>query len=169
MDILNKKERNSAFLLFLLMFVITTGVLIFALFFDFRLPLKENEVLKTENEKIIKEYNFNKVFTEKIEYVGKLIDTIEIKPQQYTYYEGKITRELSNLQKSADSIEGSRLYGNVIFNMKRLVESKKISTESNDSQGAIDKLTEKNETLKTENRQLGYDLTVCKSQSSSAN
>mgnify|MGYP006203762327 CR=1 FL=1 len=51
MDILNKKERFNAFMLFLLMFFITTGVLIAAIFFNFKLPLKENDVLKNENDK----------------------------------------------------------------------------------------------------------------------
>ena len=70
MDILNKKERTSAFLLFLLMFIITTGVLFFAVFFNYRLPLKENEVLKNENDKILAEFNFQKKFSEKIEHIS---------------------------------------------------------------------------------------------------
>ncbi|WP_310557566.1 type VI secretion system TssO [Flavobacterium sp.] len=162
MDILNKKERNSAFIMFLLMFVVTTGVLIFALFFDFRLPLKENEVLKSENEKIVKNFNYQKEFSEKYQHICKLIDSLDKTPEQFPYLEQTISSELVDLQKKADSLEvDSKLYGNVILYTNKLVQSKKVSTQTNDSQGTIDKLTEENKTLENKSNDLSMKLQIC--------
>jgi ABC-type sugar transport system permease subunit len=163
MDILNKKERNSAFIMFLVMFVVTTGVLIFALFFDFRLPLKENEVLKIENEKIIKESNFQKKFSDKYQHICKLVDSLDRAPEQFPYLEQTISSELVDLQRKADSLQvDSKLYSNIIIYTNKLVQSKKISTNTNNSQGIIDKLTEEKEALIAKNTQLDMNLQICK-------
>jgi DNA repair ATPase RecN len=45
---LNAKERNKAFLKFLLFFVLTLILVITAIYFDFRLPIKENSYLQKE-------------------------------------------------------------------------------------------------------------------------
>lgn len=161
MDILNKKERYSAFLMFLLMFSVATGVLIFALFFDFRLPLKENEVLKAENEKIIGEFNFQKVFTERIEYVGKLMDSIDQSPERFPYLEQSINVELVDLKRKADSLEGSKLYENVLINFGKLLTTKKTSVQTNDTKSIIDKLTEENKALEAKSSDLSIKLQIC--------
>jgi hypothetical protein len=153
MDILNKKERYSAFVMFLLMFTITTGVLIFALFFNYRLPVKENEVLKAENEKIIKQFNFQKTFSDKIERVSKLVDSLDKSPDRFPYLEQTINMELValNTQISNDSLEGKKLYGNVILKITQLVNAKKSMVQLNDSKKTIDKLNSQIEKLQSEN------------------
>jgi Type VI secretion system, TssO len=162
MDILNRKERNAAFLLFLLMFVVTTSVLVFALFFDFRLPLKENEVLKSENDRIIKNFNYQKEFSEKYQGICKLIDSLDKTPEQFPYLEQTISAELVDLQKKADSLEvDSKLYGNIILYTNKLVQSKKATTQTNDSQGKIDKLTDENSALQEKSTQLSMKLQIC--------
>jgi hypothetical protein len=45
---LNAKERNQAFLKFLLFFLLTIVLVVTAIYFDFRLPLKENSYLQKE-------------------------------------------------------------------------------------------------------------------------
>jgi cell division protein FtsL len=162
MDILNKKERNSAFIMFLIMFVVTTGVLIFALFFDFRLPLKENEVLKNENEKISKESNFQKKFADKYQHICKLVDSLDKAPEQFPYLEQTISKELVDLQRKADSLQvDSKLYGNIIIYTNKLVQSKKVSTQTNDSKSQIDKLTDENKTLDSKVNDLSMKLQIC--------
>jgi Type VI secretion system, TssO len=164
MDILNKKERSSAFLLFLLMFVITTGTLVYALFFNYRLPLKENEVLKSENEKIGKEAKFNIEFSEKLEHIGKLVDSLDKAPEKFPFLEQTINVELVQLQKKADSLEGSKLYGNVIISINKLVNAKKTLSQLTDSKGAIEKLTEENKSLEKRNQDLDIKLQICNQQ-----
>lgn len=45
LQVLNSKERNEAFLKFLLFFLVTTGLLVLGVFFNYKLPLKENKKL----------------------------------------------------------------------------------------------------------------------------
>ena len=45
-QVLNNKERNEAFLKFLLFFIITIVLVVLAIFFDFKLPVRENKALR---------------------------------------------------------------------------------------------------------------------------
>lgn len=49
-QVLNSKERNEAFLKFLLFFVVTLLLVILAIYFNFRLPVRENKMLQDEIE-----------------------------------------------------------------------------------------------------------------------
>ncbi len=142
MDILNKKERFSAFALFLLMFSITTGVLIFALFFNFKLPLKENEVLKQENDKMLAQANYQKKFSNEFGQIRKLVDSLQKTPEKFVYIENTITKKLGDLDKEMpDDTLSSRLYGRIIVNMQDLMIAKKALLENNDSSSKILELT----------------------------
>lgn len=160
MDILNKKERTSAFLLFLLMFIVTTGVLFFAIFFNYKLPIKENEVLKNENDKILAEFNFQKNFSDKIERIGVLIDSLDKAPESFQFLEQKINFELVDLQEEipADSDQGLKLYDNVILSLKHLVNTKKLLLQVDDSKKEIDGLNEQIKAYEEENKDLLRDL-----------
>ncbi len=47
-QILNTQDRNQAFLKFLVFFVVTVALVVLAIYFDFRLPVRENKVLLDE-------------------------------------------------------------------------------------------------------------------------
>ena len=160
MDILNKKERTSAFLLFLLMFIITTGVLFFAIFFNYQLPVIVYVVLKNENDKIVAEFNFQKTFSEKIEHIGVLIDSLDKAPQSFQFIEQNINYELVELQEKipADSDQGLKLYDNVILSLKDLVNAKRLLLQVNDSKKEIESLNEQVKALDEENKELAKDL-----------
>jgi hypothetical protein len=49
-QVLNSKERNEAFLKFLVFFVVTLILVILAIYFNFRLPVRENKMLQDEIE-----------------------------------------------------------------------------------------------------------------------
>jgi len=171
MDILNKKERTSAFLLFLLMFIVTTGVLFFAIFFNYRLPLKENEVLKNENDKILAEFNFQKKFSEKIEHIGVLIDSLDKSPESFQFIEQNISFELVELKEKipADSDQSLKLYDNVILTITDLVNSKKLLLQVNDSKKEIDMLNTQIKAYEEENKELLRDLRLAQQLSRRAN
>ncbi len=173
MDILNKKERYSAFMLFLLMFVLTTGILISALFFNYRLPLKENEVLKAENEQINNQFAFQKNFTDKMGNIKKLLDSLErISPERFPSLDQKIgfkVEELVSMKEKvpADSIGSLKLYDNVIFNINSLLICRRSLLQLNDSKSSIDKLNNDIEKLQRENKDLYNDLAICRQVSNS--
>lgn len=164
MEILNKKERVSAFLLFMLMFIVTTGVLFFAIFFNYRLPIKENEVLRAENEKIVEAFNFQKTFSDRTERIGVLIDSLDKSPESFPFIEQKINYELVDLNEAipTDSDRTLRLYDNVIINMKNLVNAKKLLLQVNDSKKQIDMLNEQIKAYEDENKELLRDLEMAR-------
>lgn len=50
MEPLNKEERTKAFLLFIVIFIVTVGIVISAVFFSIEVPRKENSSLKERNK-----------------------------------------------------------------------------------------------------------------------
>jgi hypothetical protein len=145
MEILNKKERTSAFLMFLLMFFFTTGILIFALFFNYKLPVKENQVLKEENEIMLKQSNYQKKFSDEFGKVSKLLDSMRKSPERAAYIEQSISQKLASLSKEIpDDTLSSVFYERVILSVQDLVISKKEMLQVNDSKSKIDQLTQEN-------------------------
>lgn len=163
MDILNKKERLNAFLLFLLMFFITTGVLITAIYFNFKLPLKENEVLKTENDKMNAQFTFNKVFTEKMEGISKLVDSLDNAPDSFQFIEQSINYELVDLKEKIpnDSVVNPKLYENMILTVKSYVNVKKKLFLSKDSKKEVDDLKDEIKDLEDDAKDLARKLEMC--------
>jgi DNA repair ATPase RecN len=49
-QVLNSKERNEAFLKFLVFFLVTLILVVVAVYFNFRLPVRENKMLQDEIE-----------------------------------------------------------------------------------------------------------------------
>lgn len=75
-QILNSQDRNQAFFKFLLFFVITLLLVVTAVYFDFRVPSKENDWLRSQLEnRQIQEANQAK-FVAKMEEVVALFDSL---------------------------------------------------------------------------------------------
>ena len=163
MDILNKKERFNAFMLFLLMFFITMIVLISAIFFNYKLPIKENEVLKHENDKMNMQFSFNKEFSSTIEDINKLVDSLDAAPESFQFIEQSINYELVQLKEKIpnDSIVDPKLYQNVILTYKTYVNTKKKLLQINDSKKEIDKMDKELKELADENKDLARQLQMC--------
>lgn len=106
MQVLNSKERNAAFLKFLLFFVITAILLITAVFFNFRLPLKENrkmqERLTIQGEREMKQ----QLFVQHMSQAMLLLDSLEKNPQNKDRIEIELNGKVSNLSdlKAKDGI-----------------------------------------------------------------
>lgn len=166
MDILNKKERYSAFMLFLGMFAVSAGVLIFALFFNFKLPVKENEVLRTENEGMIKQFNYQQKFSDEFKNITKLLDSMQKTPERATYIEQNIGQKLGDLSKEIpDDTLSSKLYDRIIINVQDLVNSKKNLIQYSDSKNAIEQLTQENKDLKKRLEDLIIEVKVANAKS----
>ena len=163
MDILNKKERFNAFMLFLLMFFVTMIVLITAIFFNYKLPIKENEVLKHENDKMNMQFSFNKEFSNKIESINKLVDSLDAAPESFQFIEQSINYELVQLKEKIpnDTIVDPKLYQNVILTYKTYVNTKRKLLQINDSKSEIDKMDKELKDLAAENKNLVMQLQMC--------
>ncbi|MBC9798006.1 type VI secretion system TssO [Sinomicrobium weinanense] len=144
MEILNRKERVSAFLLFLLMLVITVGVLIFAVFFNYKLPWRENEALKQENDRIMNEFRYQEKFSSKIDELTASIDSLNRAGDGFQFLEQTINLELAKLKEGIpadkETYKNTLLYNNVILNLNDLVKSKRRLQLLQQSEKQIDEL-----------------------------
>mgnify|MGYP003672431991 FL=1 len=62
----NTKDRRNSFLKFLLLFLLTTGTIITAIFFNFKVPAKENALLKEQSKMVKKEMDFQSKFSKEM-------------------------------------------------------------------------------------------------------
>ncbi len=144
MEILNKKERISSFLLFLLMFAITVGILFTAIFFSYKLPWKENEVLRTENKKIRYEFLYQKKFIQELEKIDVLIDSLDNTKEGYFFLEQSINADLIDIKSAIpkDSLDDKSMYENLILTYKKLMDAKRDLKQIENAKNEIDDLNE---------------------------
>lgn len=156
MEVLNKKERTNAFLLFLLMFVITVGILFVAVFFSYKLPWKENDVLRAENQKIRYEFLYQKKFIKELEQVDKLIDSLENTREGYFFLEQSINADLIDIKSEIpkDSLDDKSMYDNLILTYKKLMDAKRDLKQVENAKSEIDDLNEQLSEAEKEIRQL---------------
>ena len=76
MEVLNKRQRNNAYLFFVLFFLITVAILITAVFFNAYFPFKENSLLKAENARMKKDMEIQNKFSFQLEKVKAAVDTV---------------------------------------------------------------------------------------------
>jgi len=167
MEILNKKERISSFLLFLLMLVITIGILFTGIFFSYKLPWKENETLRNENEKIRYEFIYQKKFMQELEEVDVLIDSLDkSKDGRYLFIEQSINAELINLKsdipKDTSLLEDRSMYENLILTYKKLMDSKRDLKQVENAKNEISELNDELKDYEKEITQLEKALDLCK-------
>ncbi|WP_394749143.1 type VI secretion system TssO [Spongiimicrobium salis] len=164
MEILNKKERVSSFLLFLLMFVITVGILFVGIFFSYRLPWKENAVLRAENQKIQFEFRYQKKFIEELEKVDVLIDSLDKTQEGYFFLEQSINADLINIKSSIpkDSLDDKTMYENLILTYKKLMDSKRNLKQVENARNDIDALNDQLEEYEREIKQLEKALDLAR-------
>ena len=108
-QVLNSQDRNQAFLKFLLFFIITVILIIVAIFFDYRMPIRENRMLQDEVDVQRQRETNQQKFVQKLDEVLPLLDSIgtsgannEILKVQVS---GKIN-DLSGLQENSNTVTG---------------------------------------------------------------
>ena len=156
MEILNKKERVSSFLLFLLMFAVTVGIMFVAVFYSYKLPWKKNDILRAENKKIQYEFLFQKKFMQDLEKVDVLIDSLDNVTEGYFFLEQSINAELINIKSDIpkDSLDDKAMYENLILTYKKLMDSKRDLKQVENAKNEIDELNEQVRDYEKDIRQL---------------
>ncbi|MRX64890.1 type VI secretion system transmembrane protein TssO [Maribacter luteus] len=162
MEVLNKKERTSSFLLFLLMFAITVGILFTAFFFSYKLPWKENEVLRAENQRIRYEFLYQKRFMSSLEGIDKQIDSLENAKDGYFFLEQSINADLIDLKSDIpkDSLDDRGMYENLILTYKKLVDAKRDLKQVESARLDIEDLKEQIEEYEKEINKLNTALSL---------
>jgi len=76
----NSKDRRASFLKFLALFVITITAVLFAVYFNFKVPNKENALLKDRVKSVENEMTFQDGFSKEMKSILKeLIYPIKIR------------------------------------------------------------------------------------------
>ncbi|MDO6819006.1 type VI secretion system TssO [Zobellia sp. 1_MG-2023] len=144
MEILNKKERTSSFLLFLLMFAITVGILFTAFFYSYKLPWKENAVLREDNKKMQYEFLYQKKFIKALEDVDKQIDSLDTVKEGWFFVEQSIIKNLIDLRSDIpkDSLDDRSMYENLVLTYNKLVDAKRDLKQVESARHEINELEE---------------------------
>lgn len=143
--ILNSKERNEAFLKFLLFFGITVALIIIAVYFNFRLPLKENSKLREKITLQTQEEMNQEKFTENMDKAMVYLDSLDKDPKNIESIDillsGKI-RDLATLQEKGYS-PYARMNKIIVERMIELKEQKKQLFKLSDKATAFSEMENK--------------------------
>jgi hypothetical protein len=115
-SVLNSKERNRAFLKFLFFFIISIWLIVGAVYFDMRVPSKENEVLREQVMRYRTQSVAQEKFVVSMDQAKMLIDSLKQPGVNSMYLNQQIAgklRELTDLQYR-DSSMFSRMNKNVL-------------------------------------------------------
>src|SRR5690606_36304007 len=93
----NKSERKSAFFRFLLFFIITVSLIILAVYFGTRVPVKENNMLRAKLEETIKQNKFRDEIMVKIKNAYSLLDTVNIAGLHTDIIDGRISQAIKEI------------------------------------------------------------------------
>lgn len=165
MEVLNKPERRTSFLIFLLFFIITMGIILVAVYFDFYIPKKELAHLRAENHKMQTEFDFQAKFADKLEEVKSFTDSLGVKGQDFYYNQQLANDGIIDLQKMVppgDSLVRNNMYDNMVLAYRQLVQEKKTINLLGGSKDEVDHLLQQIETYKKELEIVKRDLEVCR-------
>lgn len=164
MEVLNKRQRNNAYLFFVLFFLITVAILITAVFFNAYFPFKEYSLLKAENARMKKEMEIQNKFSFQLEKVKAAVDSIGM-PKQNDFFNEKLALStLADMYKQLpkDTLKNKNMYNNTIMTYKDLIDAKKQVKQLSGNYVLMDSLSTINKTLKQEYDKMKIDLEVCK-------
>ncbi len=145
MQVLNKQERTTAFLWFLLFFVVTVGLFVIAVFFNYQVPVRENTVLRKELNTFRQEQAFQADFSQNLDKVKANLDSINMPSQNAVYMDQQIGKTLSNMHDAIprDVVTHYGLYDNFVQMGLSLQQSKQQLRGLQDAQRTIAELKEK--------------------------
>ncbi len=165
MEVLNKRERTVSFLVFLGVFVTTVLIILFAVYFNYYLPWKENEELRKDNIVMRNEFNFQEKFASEMETLKSTIDSLNAPGQDFYYNQQKAISILLSMQQSIplnDSLVRDYMYDNILVTNRQLIDAKKTIQMMGGSREELDKLLAQIEVYKKEIETIKRDLEVCR-------
>lgn len=165
MEVLNKRERTVSFLVFLGVFITTVLIILFAVYFNYYLPWKENEELRKDNIVMRKEFNFQEKFASEMETLKSTIDSLNAPGQDFYYNQQKAISILLEMQRSIpgkDSLVRDNMYDNILVTNRQLIDAKKNIQMMGGSREELDKLLAQIEVYRKEIETIKRDLEVCR-------
>lgn len=162
---LNKKQRTKAFLIYALLFLITNALVTGLVYFNFQVPVEENVYLGKKIDVLNLKMEQQKLFSQKMNRVKSLIDTMNTEGISRVYIDELISSELAEMRlnfAASDSTFLSDLYNNVILAYLELKTAKVSLQEMKDAQSDIDNYVETIEKLNEKLTETERDLAICR-------
>ena len=116
MDPLNKKERTSVFIKFLVFFLVGIIIVLIPFYFIIQLPEKENRLLTEEYENLEEQLKFQKeYFAVQMDSVKSMLDKFEFS-EDVDFLNAELGSLLSEMNKSivSDTSWRARMYQNIV-------------------------------------------------------
>lgn len=161
----NSKERQTAFLKYLLLFLVTVLTIVFAIYFNYKVPNKENDLLKTQIKSVEKEMEFQNNFSDEMRAVKSMIDSLDIPGQNISYQNSLVSAKLVELQKtipSKDSTYRYDMYTNIVNIYVELQDTKGELRSLNDAKSTIDEYKEALDRCRADLKQTERDLFIAR-------
>jgi hypothetical protein len=155
-QVLNSQERNQAFLKFLLFFLLTIVLVILAIFFNYRLPLRENKMLQSEVDvqrtQDVNQQKFVSLMQEAI----VLLDSLDKKgtnTDQVNLLVNSKMQELAVVQQKDNTIYGKmdKMITDKLYDLQQAKKNLQDATNNlgklSNAQSELDKCQQDNNTL----------------------
>jgi len=146
----NKAERKKTFYSFLLLFFLSTAIIVLLAFSSTRVPVKVNSLLQKQVEVSDHEREFSINFLSQMTSVVSLLDTINATASNNAdLIDGQISMGVQKLTIliDMDSVQNKELYRSVVLNLSDLQRAKKQLRKSTEGDGDINSLKRDNENL----------------------
>jgi len=161
----NKAQRNKAFFIYILLFLITNSVVVGIVYFNFKVPGEENEYLHNKMDFLALKNEEQKDFLQKMNRVKSLIDTMDTPGISREYIEQLISTELAMMRTNyaaKDSTYLSDMYNNVIVTYLELKVAKTQLIELEEAKSDIDTYVETIDKLNERIKEVERDLDICR-------
>jgi hypothetical protein len=146
----NKAERKKTFYSFLLLFLLSTAIIVLLAFSSTRVPVKVNSLLQKQVEVSDHEREFSINFLSQMTGIVSLLDTINATASSNAdQIDGQISLGVQKLTIliDMDSVQNKELYRSVVLNLSDLQRAKKQLRKSTEGGTDINMLKRENETL----------------------
>ena len=143
----NKTERKKTFYSFLLLFFVSTAIIVLLAFSSTRVPVKVNSLLQKQVEVSDHEREFSINFLSQMTSIVSLLDTIN--STNADLIDGQISMGIQKLTIliDMDSVQNKELYRSVVLNVSDLQRAKKQLRKSTEGDTDVNGLKRDNETL----------------------
>lgn len=157
MQPINKDDRRKAFINFLLLFILSTGIIIAIVFFSIQVPFKQNEQLTKQIGDFQKERDFSQNFFIQMSAISNMLDSINTKSLRPDLLDGDITEAIKKLNSkvNTDSAGNRNIYANVVQMLADMQSSKK---QLRDRTGKDDNINDLKKTIDDLSNKLNQSL-----------
>ena len=146
----NSAARKKTFLSFLLLFVLSTAIIVVLAFSSTRVPIKDNDILKKQVAALDHEREFSKNFMAQMTAIASLLDSINTTAiSSADLIDGEISTGITklNVMVDLDSVQNKDLYRSVVLNISDLQRAKKQLRKATEADTDINKANRENELL----------------------